>query len=500
MAELSKKQIALEWDEFRESIKAATPVDTSESIENRKARIKRLEADPEKWFVYYFPKYSYAEPADFHKKATKRILNNPEWYEARCWSRELAKSTRTMFEVLFLVLTGKKKYVMLTSNSWDNAAVLLEPFRVELDSNQRIINDYGIQERIGKWSIGEFVTKRGIKFKAIGAGQSPRGTRNEERRPDVLIFDDMDTDEDCRNPDMIKKRWQWVENSAIGTRSISMPTLIIFCGNIIAKDCCVVRAHKFADHVDIVNIRDEAGKSSWPKKNTEAHIDRVLNQKSYSSQQQEYFNNPVTEGGIFSEMYYKHLPPIKSYMFLVCYIDLSYKASAKNDFKAATLMGKWKDEYHILKCCVRQTTTSKFAEGLVDIERFVNNAVPVFWIAEEVFLLDIIKKEVQESLKALGSKIIITADTRDKIDKIARIEAALEPLNRNKKLFLNIKEKENPDMMILDGQFISLEYGNKRVHDDGPDSAEGAKFIIDQKKYAGVTSVKMGKPSRSNRL
>lgn len=492
MAELTQRQIAILWDDFRNSIKASTPVDLTESIEDRKARIVRLEAEPEEWFKYYFPKYSYAEPAPFHKKATKRILNNLEWYEVRSWSRELAKSTRTMFELLYLVLTGKKRYVMLISNNKDNAEILLEPYRIELDSNQRILNDYGFQERIGKWTMGDFTTKKGVKFKAIGAGQSPRGARNEEVRPDVILFDDLDTDEDCRNTEIIKKRWNWIEDAAISTRSISKKTTIIFCGNIIAKDCCVVRAQQFADHVDVINIRDNNNKSAWAK-NSEADVDRVLSQKSYSSQQKEYFNNPITEGGIFKEMYYKPLRPLQDYKFLVNYMDLSYKAGAKNDFKFSVLMGKWRDEYHILKAFGIQGTTAKFCEGLVEIEKFVDNKVPVFWVSEEVFLLDIIRKEIQSILKDLKSKIIITPDTRDKGDKLTRIEASLEPLNRNGKLWLNQREAESVSMKVLEGQFIALEYGNKKVHDDGPDATEGAKFIIDSKDYNDSTKVVTGR-------
>ncbi len=499
MAELTKKQISIQWDEFRDSIKASTPIDLTESIEQRRLRNKKLEANPEDWFKYYFPKYAYAEPAGFHKAATKRILNNLEWYEVRSWSRELAKSTRTMFEVLYLVLTGKKKYVMLISNNYDNAEVLLEPYRIQLDSNPRLINDYGIQERFGKWSSGDFITKGGVKFKALGAGQSPRGSKNEEVRPDVILFDDLDTDEDCRNTAIIKKRWDWIEDAAIGVRSISKNTTILFCGNIIAKDCCVVRAQQFADHTDIVNIRDANNFSSWPQKNTEADIERVLSQKSYSSQQKEYYNNPVSEGGIFTEMYYKDCRPIAEYKFLVNYIDLSYKGGPKNDFKASVLMGKYKDEYHVLKAFLVQGTTAQLAAGLVDIEKYVDGRVPVFWIAEENFMQDIIRNEIQSMLKALSSKIIITPDARAKGDKLTRIESALEPLNRTGKLWLNEKEKENPSMKVLSGQFIALEYGNKRTHDDGPDAVEGGKFIIDQKTIHNFKNVSMGK-SRLNRL
>lgn len=482
---LSDKKIELLWSEFRDGVRNSTHVDKSETKEQQRKRIARLERDVEEWFKYYFPKYSYAEPAPFHKKATQRIINNNEWYEVRSWSRELAKSTRTMFEILYLVLTGKKRYTLMISNNETNAVNLLEPYRIQLDSNQRIMNDYGIQETLGKWTAGEFVTRNGAAFKAIGAGQSPRGTRNEEVRPDVLLFDDLDTDEDCRNPEMINKRWRWIEDAAIGTRSISKGTLIIFCGNIIAKDCCVVRAQQFADHVDVINIRDAKGKSTWPQKNTEAHIDRVLSQKSYLSTQREYYNNPITEGSVFKEMHWKILPPLTAYKFLVCYIDLSYKSTSRNDYKAAVLMGRYKEEYHIAKAFLKQGTTRQLAQGLIEIKNFVGEKTPIYWYAEENFMQDIILKELHEMFTELKSTIVISPDARKKPDKFTRIESALEPLNSNGRLFLNESEKANPSMLTLEEQFKALA-PNSKSHDDGPDAAEGAKQIIDQKYFVDV--------------
>ena len=101
-----------------------------------------------------------------------------------------------MFAVLYLVLTGKKRNIILTSNSLDNAARLLEPYRANLDSlTQELKAYYGEQKNLGAWESGEFTTLGGAAFRAVGAGQSPRGTRNDEVRPDVILCDDFDTDE-----------------------------------------------------------------------------------------------------------------------------------------------------------------------------------------------------------------------------------------------------------------------------------------------------------------
>lgn len=471
-----------QWDYYRKQVKDSTNIDPTESAIAQKKRIERLEANPEEWFKYYFPKFSFAEPAPFHKKATKRVLNNKRWYEVRPWSRELAKSTRTMMEVFHLTLTGKRFNVLMISNSKDNAERLLKPYKINLESNNRIINDYGKQQSVGDWTASEFITTSGVSFRALGAGQSPRGSRAEEKRIDTIIIDDFDTDEECKNERIVKEKWEWLEQAVIPTVSISGDYTFIFNGNIIAKDCCITRAMQRADFYEIVNIRNKDGKSSWPEKNSEKDIDDILSKISYISQQKEYFNNPISEGTVFKTINYKKLPPLSAYKFLVCYADLSYKSGKKNDYKAAVLMGRYKDEYHVRKAWLKQGTTRDLAIGLIDICSFVGDKTPIYWYAEEVFLQDIILKELHEVFQTLKSTIVLKGDKRKKPDKFTRIETSLEPINTNSKLWFDEDEKNNPHMKLLEEQFKALEPGSKS-HDDGPDATEGAKQIIDDKFY-----------------
>jgi phage terminase large subunit-like protein len=487
---LQDKQALNDWDQFKKQVEKSTFIDTSETLSEQKKRIAKLEANPEEWFKYYFPNFYKSKPAPFHIAATKRWLANNRWYEVRAWSRELAKSTRAMMEDLFLMLTGKAKLKILVSYSEGNAIRLLKPYIINLESNQRIINDYGEQKKVGDWNESLIVTKTGFSIIALGAGQSPRGLRLEDVRPDIIDVDDVDTDEECRNAKIVKQKFEWFEQALIPTTSVSGNRRIRINGNVIAKYCVVTEAMKKANHVDVINIRDKNGKSTWPAKNTEKDIDAILSIISYISAQKEYFNNPISEGTVFKKMHYKHMPPLSSYKFLVCYVDLSYKAGTKNDYKAATLVGKWKDEYHIIKAYVKQGTTSQLAEGMVEIEKFVDGKVPVYWIAEENFLQDIILKELRQAFTQLGSNISIVGDNRKKPDKITRIEATLEPLNRNEKLFLNEAERSNSSMQTLEEQFLALEPGS-RTHDDAPDAVEGAKHIID-KKHMQSAPMKIG--------
>lgn len=492
------------WNEYSATLHSGTLPVANEPPEVCAERRTRMEADPEEWFRYYFPKYAWAPPANFHREATRRITTNREWCEVRMWSRELAKSTRTMMEVLYLVLAGhppeaegkerlRKRCVLLISNSLDNATRLLAPYKAALESNQRLLQDYGKQQTGHIWTATEFMAGCGASFRAVGAGQSPRGTRNEEARPDIILFDDMDTDADCLNPEQVARKWRWIEEAAIGTRSVSAYTTILFCGNRIAADCCVQRASEIADHTDIVNIRDKNDQSMWPEKNSETDIQRVLSQKSYAAQQKEYFNNPVMEGAVFSALPHKPPLPVHQYDVLLCYTDPSYKTT--NDYKATVLVGRAGAEYHILKAFVEKATTSRMIDWHYMVMDYVAGSACYYYM-EQVFLQDALVKEVADAHKRTGRMIPIRGDTRRKPDKYLRIETLLEPMVRNGQLYLNQSERYNPHMLLLAEQFRVFGPGST-AHDDGPDAVEGAVWLISERHGArGVPRIEMGRTTR----
>lgn len=496
----TEKQALQLWDDFYQQVKNSTTVDLNETKEQQLVRIKKLEAKPEEWFRYYFPNFYKAEPADFQLKSTEFVMKHPECYIVRAWSRELAKSTRAMFEDLYLLLTKKKKYKLQISNSYDNACRLLKPYIINLEVNNRIINDYGVQEKLGNWTEGEITTRSGFSIRALGAGQSPRGTRKDEQRPDIIDFDDFDTDEECMNIDIIEKKWKWCNEAAIPTRSVSVPTLIRWSGNFIAEDCCVVRAAEYADKVEKINIRDEEGKTVW-EKNTEEMIDRILSTISYSAQQKEYFNNPYNEGKVFKEMVYGKCPPLRSLAFVIIYADPSpsnrdrpgIKAKVQNSCKAVVIVGYLNNKYYVYKAFVDSTTNATFIDWLYATRTEVGTATqPYFFIEnntlqnpfyEQVLLPLIHAKGKQPGNTVLG----IMPDTRTKPDKYFRIEGTLEPLHRMGCLVLNEDEKENPHMKRLEAQFKSVSANSKTM--DGPDAVEGAVYITQQKITAGAVGM-----------
>lgn len=57
-----------EWNDLVASVRESSDINPSDSTAEIEDRKKRLEADNEAWFRYYFAQYYTCEPAGFHKK------------------------------------------------------------------------------------------------------------------------------------------------------------------------------------------------------------------------------------------------------------------------------------------------------------------------------------------------------------------------------------------------------------------------------------------------
>lgn len=474
------------WEKFHAALQADVPMEHKNETEKTKF-LTYLEKHPIEWIQYFFPDYAKSPFAPFQVNAIRRCIKQDEWYEVLSWARSLAKSTIVMFIVLLLVLTGRKRNIMMISATEDAAKRLLAPYKSELESNPRIRAYYGNQTGLNKWTEGEFITNNDVAFRAIGFGNAPRGSRNKSYRPDVLLVDDYDTDEACRNADRVNAMWEFWEKAVYGTRDPSVALLVIFCGNIIAKDCCVVRAGKIAKHWDVVNIRDKEGNSTWPEKNTEEAIDETLSKISASAQQTEYFNNPVQEGEVFRELQWGKIPSLHKFRFLVSYGDPApgENRTKKSSTKTLWLMGEMDGTYYVIKGFLDRGLNADFINWYFLLDDYVSGKTPVYHYIENNSLQDPFFRQVfipllNERRQETGHSLSILPDEEKKTDKATRIEANLEPINREGRLVFNIAEKDNPHMQRLAEQFILFTLQMK-FPADGPDCIEGGKRIIDNK-------------------
>jgi hypothetical protein len=494
------KQWAERWDAYRQNVERDTPVPRGETEQTKQVRVKRLLGSFEEFCKYYFPQYCSYDFAPFHLRFAKRIAKAERIYIVRAWARAHAKSVvGGLFVPLFEMLNGRLDNMLLVSHTYDNACELLMPIMVNLESNQRLIHDFGAFKSWRGWEVGKFVTGGGKSFRAIGSGQSPRGSRNEEKRPDFILIDDIDTDEEARNDVRMNKKWNWIEQALRGTFDTVGRQRFVVLGNIIAKNSCVVRAAKMADDFEQIDILDKNGKPSWPAKNTPESVAYLLSKVSYASGQKEYFNNPINEGTVFKDFKWGKVPPLGKFRLLVGYCDSSYSNSRKNDFKALVLMGELDGVYYVIKAFLEQTTLNKMIEWFYDLRALVSERTQTYFYVEcngfqDPWYNDVFLPALQTIEREKGT-LNVSPDDRDKPDKFSRIEGNLEPLNRRGLLVFNEAERDDPHMMRLIEQFEAIEPALS-AHDDGPDATEGGYWIINNKLRV-LAPIKVGQQRRN---
>lgn len=499
MAKQADKQALKEWEEYRKALITGTALETNKTGAEIEKHRKYLEARPVEWMMYLFPNYATSEFADFQENYIGRVISNAEWMEVLSWARELGKDTVTMMVMFYLNLTGKKKNTLFVSNSYDNACDLLKPYKINYESNQRIIAYYGEQIAFGSWTDGDFTTRVGARYRALGMGQNPRGKKNESVRSDSIILTDVDTDEDCKNPDTVDEKMKWIEGALYFTRSFSTPLLFIALGNIIAENCCVKKLAENANHHDIINIRmvnikkpDPVndythGTSVWVK-NSEEMIDIVLSKVSTRIAMQECFNCPLSEGDVFKQLSWGKCPPLSTMPYVVNYADPSPSNKDKQkkgvSFKAQWLVGYKDGKFYVYRGYLQQANQSTFVQWFYDIRDYVKGRSLVYNYIENNKLQNPFYEQVFKPMfLKIGLEkgfINITPDDRNKPDKAVRIEGTLEPLVRESQLIFNIEEKSNPNMIKLEEQFKFFTMQLKAPA-DGPDAIEGAVWVLNEK-------------------
>lgn len=496
MAGLSElKKSYAEWQEHCKRVQSLTDLSAlvNESPVQKDKRIKRLQKDYAAFCEYYFPHFltlrdkttgeviRTVHNAPFHNSAALKVKNTPNLKAVFKWPRGHAKSTHfDIFLPLWLMFQPKRliNVMVVVGKSEESAIGLLSDIQAELEFNQRIIADFGEQKAVGNWQEGQFVTQSDVAFFARGRGQSPRGLRYKEARPDYIVIDDLDDDELCRNEKRVKDLTDWVKEALFGALDVGRGRFIMV-GNLISKNSVLANiAATKGVYVSEIKAVDKDGEPVWKEKWTKQEAEEAAAFMGYRSWQKEMMHNPIKNGTIFRHDWirYKKVLPLHKYEMLVCYTDPSFKSTTANDYKASRLWGKIGNELHLIDCYVRQDTVSGMVRWLYNLYESLPENVSVRFFMEANFMQDIILDEFTTEGNLRGYQLPILPDKRKKPEKIQRIEA-ISPLWERGFVFYNEALKDTSDMQVGIEQTLSLERGS-RVHDDAPDADEGAIWYL----------------------
>ena len=489
-----KKEAIKRWKEHCRQIQSMTVLTSlEESVLEKNKRIQRLQKDYAAFCEYYFPHFltlrdkttgevlRIVHNAPFHNAAAAKVKNTPNLKAVFKWPRGHAKSTHfDIFMPLWLMFQPKRliNFMVVVGKSEDSAQRLLSDIQAELEYNKRIIADFGEQKNLGHWQDGEFTSQSGVKFLACGRGQSPRGLREREARPDYIVIDDLDNDELCRNEKRVNELTDWVKEALFGALDVDRGRFIMV-GNLISKTSVLANIAKTKGvHVSEIKAVDKDGEPVWKEKWTKEEAQEYADFVGYRAWQKEMMHNPIRDGSIFKHEWirYKKILPLHKYEMLVCYTDPSFKSTTNNDYKASRLWGKIGNELHLIDCYVRQDTVSGMVRWLYNLYESLPENVAVKFFMEANFMQDIILDEFTTEGNIRGYQLPILPDKRKKPDKIQRIEA-ISPLWERGFIFYNEALKDSPDMVAGIEQTLAIERGS-RIHDDAPDADEGAIWYL----------------------
>lgn len=258
---------------------------------------------------HFFSSFQNVDNLGVEKKRTRKLVIAAP--------RGHAKTTCVMLFVLWCICYRMRKYVVLVSDTEDQAKMQLDAIKSELEGNELLRRLYG--DLVGDvWGQESVQTSSGIRVQCRGAAQKVRGLKFREKRPDLIVCDDILNDELVETEERRQKLRRWFFAAL-------MPAL--------AKDGAVVVVGTLMHESDLLSELlesgagwekrrfgarmlngepDEKGELLWPEHFGEVDLDEIRMEYEEKGELpiyfREYFNKIVGHGGqLFQRVMFEYL-------------------------------------------------------------------------------------------------------------------------------------------------------------------------------------------------
>lgn len=452
----------------------------------------------------YFPHYvrssSRSQLHNYLFEHLPQVLQQPSsLHLAIAAPRGEAKSTLvSQLFTLYCLVAQKKRYALIVMDSIDQAYPMLEAIKVELEFNQRLRVDFPEIAGQGRvWQAATIVTKANQKVQVAGSGKKLRGLRHGAYRPDLVVLDDIENDEQVRSPEQRDKLHDWLKKTVLPLGAAGDKLDVVYIGTILHYDSVLNRtlsskAWKTAKFKALIRQPDDM--SLWDKwedfylNEGEAVADAFYSQNKsamdkgavvswaarpiltlmkirardgHATFDSEYQNDPLSsDDAMFANAltYWTELPGELVYFGA---LDPSLgKAGASRD-PSAILVGGYHREtgkLYVIEAQIKKRLPDLIIE---DVIRMQKQYQCQRWFVETVQFQEFLKDELVKRSAQRGIPVPATA-TKPNTDKMLRIES-LQPHMANGLILLHSSQ----------ATLISqLRHFPKADHDDGPDALE----------------------------
>lgn len=259
-------------------------------------------------FVEVFLRGRFDNPAeipDFHRTIWAMACS-PERRVAFAAPRAHAKSTSlTHSYLLACLLFGVRDFALIISDTETQAIQFLNDIKVELKENDELIKEFGVKKFLRDTETDISVSCHAGKFRIIAKGseQKVRGLKWRNRRPNLVICDDFENDEQVLNRERRRKFQKWFQNALMPVGSDDC--IFRVAGTILHEDSMLERlltdkmwvSHRFRAH------NEDFTELLWPERFPKERLLEIRAQ--YASQgnldgySQEYLNTPIEADNAF---------------------------------------------------------------------------------------------------------------------------------------------------------------------------------------------------------
>ncbi len=431
------------------------------------------------WFCrYYLADYFSSEPAAFHGELSDLVDTQERVICAA--PREHAKSTVVSFaKVIHSICYKLAHFIVELRESDDVATQATNDIREELESNERIIEDFGHLYNKRKWAESEFVTRTGIKVLARGRGCSMRGLRYKQWRPDLVIADDLEDDDLVESRQQRDKLERWLLRSVLNI--IAPGGRFFMVGTVLHHDSVLVR---FLKRTDVFTTRIwraiENGKPLWPARWPVVRLEakrREIGARAFAT---EFLNDAANEEEqIFQPKFRRYFndEDIENLeLDIVGAIDPAIGLKAKNDNTAVAVVGENAGKYYILRVRIKKLKIQHQVQLVIATCREWPR-IRKFGF-ETIAYQDALKQLVEEESAKNNLQIPAVAVEDTSSDKLKRI-SRLAPMWEQERILWPSSSGSywSPDVEQCIDEFEALGC-SANSHDDGPDAVERAIALL----------------------
>ena len=283
--------MTVELSDVREAKKQALLL--QEELES-KERIERCRHSLLEFFKTYLPHHFFHEFGSAQLELISELekANNTGLRECVIFPREHGKTTIIEFFALKNIAYKEKKFIIIICDSRDQSSLMLQSIVDELEGNDLFIKDFGDLVGKSKWGKFEILTSTGIRLMARGAKSAVRGLKSGVHRPDLVLLDDLENDQNSETVDLRNKLERWLKRAVLNT--VKSEGDVIYVGTIIHWDSLLLRISKETKTWKSKKMSAiEGNKIAWEAHWSKERLEKKREEIGSEAFSQEFLNNPV---------------------------------------------------------------------------------------------------------------------------------------------------------------------------------------------------------------